>query len=179
MNSEPGRPTIRQMFVTVGTDHHPFERLIGWAERWAERAEDWNVLVQHGRTRAPRYGTAFDFRDHDRMQSCFASANIVVSHGGPASISEARRLGHTPIVLPRDPARGEHVDDHQQVFVARLAAEGLVTWVQTEDEFLAAVVTGSYLPRQRGPIGEVPPGVFKVGSVIERVAMGGRRSRRH
>jgi len=160
---------IRRMFVTVGTDHHPFERLIGWAERWAERGEDWEVQVQHGRTRGPRTGTGFAFCEHDRLQQLLASADVVLAHGGPATITEARRFGHRPIVLPRDPARGEHVDDHQQLFVARLATAGVVQRVETEDDFLAAVVATSYLPRQR-PAGEdVPAGVFRVGDVVERL----------
>jgi UDP-N-acetylglucosamine transferase subunit ALG13 len=164
------------MFVTVGTDHHPFERLVAWAERWAERTDDWEVQVQHGRTRAPRAGVGFAFCDHDRLQELFAQADVVVSHGGPASISEARRFGHRPIVVPRDPARGEHVDDHQQLFVARLAHSGLVERVATEDDFLAAVVATSYLPRQRTAGDEVPPGVFQVGRIAEQL-VGQRRAR--
>jgi UDP-N-acetylglucosamine transferase subunit ALG13 len=157
------------MLVTVGTDHHPFERVVGWAERWAERGEDWEVQVQHGRTRGPRSGTGFAFCEHDRLQELFAAADVVLTHGGPATITEALRFGHRPIVAPRDPARGEHVDGHQQLFVARLAAAGRVQRVVTEDDFLAAVVATSYLPRQRRAEDDVPAGVFRVGDAVERL----------
>ena len=33
-------------------------------------------------------------------------ADVVVTHGGPATISEARNAGHRPIVVPRDPSPG-------------------------------------------------------------------------
>ncbi len=163
------------MLVIVGTDHHPFDRLIGWAERWADRGAEWEVQVQHGRSRAPRAGVGFAFCEHDRLQQMLESADVVVSHAGPASITEARRFGHRPIVVARDPARGEHVDDHQQLFAGRLAAADLVQRVDTEDDFLAAVVATSYLPRQRPVQDDVPPGVFRVGGVVERLA--GRRPR--
>ncbi len=163
------------MFVTVGTDHHPFERLIGWAENWAARVEDWEVQVQHGRTRPPRHGIGFDFCSHDRLQELFETSDVIVTHGGPATITEARRLGHRPIVVPRDPRLGEHIDNHQQLFARRLGAAGVVELTETEDDFLAAVVAMSYLPRQRSASEEVPAGVFRVGAVIERLAQRRRR----
>lgn len=165
----------RRMFVTVGTDHHPFERLIGWAENWAARVEDWEVQVQHGRTRPPRHGIGFDFCSHDRLQELFETSDVIVTHGGPATITEARRLGHRPIVVPRDPRLGEHIDNHQQLFARRLGAAGVVELTETEDDFLAAVVAMSYLPRQRSASEEVPAGVFRVGAVIERLAQRRRR----
>ncbi len=172
--NHPTDPLVRRMFVTMGTDHHPMERLVAWAERWAERTSDWEVQVQHGRTRGPRTGVGFAFCDHDRMQQLLAEADVVVSHGGPATITEARRFGHRPIVVPRDRARGEHVDNHQRLFVARLAGSGLVEQVETEDDFLAAVVAASYLPRQRRAGDEVPAGVFRVGRIAEQLAGDGR-----
>lgn len=167
---------VKRMFVSVGTDHHRFDRLIGWAERWAERFDEWDVQVQHGRSRAPVAGHGFAFCDHDRLQELFEEADLVVCHGGPATITQARRRGHVPLVVPRDPALGEHVDDHQQLFARRLAREGLVQLVESEDAFLAAAVSAVYLPRQRvSAESAVPPGVFRVGEIIEDLA---RRSRR-
>jgi UDP-N-acetylglucosamine transferase subunit ALG13 len=155
------------MFVTVGTDHHPFERLVDWAARWAERMPEWDVQIQHGQTRAPAHGTAFAFCDRERLLELVAGSDLVVCHGGPATITEARRQGHRPIVVPRDPERGEHVDDHQQLFARRLAAAGTVELVETEDAFLAAAVTAAYLPRQRAEQEEVPEGVLRVGRIAE------------
>ena len=169
-------PSPRRMFVTVGTDHHPFERLVAWAEAWAQRADGWDVQIQHGRTREPLAGNGFAFCDRDRLLELFESSDVVVCHGGPATITEARRFGHRPIVVPRDPTLGEHVDNHQQLFSRRVGKAGLVQLAETEDAFLAAVVAVSYLPRQRRSAEEVPPGVFQVGAVAERlVAQRGRR----
>src|SRR5207342_3032116 len=104
------RPLV---LVQVGTDHHPFDRLVAWADTWAGAHPDVEVLVQHGRSRAPDVASGSAFLDRDTLTGLLESADVVVSHGGPATISEARAAGHRPVVVPRDPGRGEHVDDHQ------------------------------------------------------------------
>ncbi len=40
--------TEPRVLVTVGTDHHRFDRLIGWVDRWAAAHPEARVLVQHG-----------------------------------------------------------------------------------------------------------------------------------
>jgi UDP-N-acetylglucosamine transferase subunit ALG13 len=47
-----------RVLVTVGTDHHRFDRLIGWVDRWAAAHPDAQVLVQHGTATAPAHGEA-------------------------------------------------------------------------------------------------------------------------
>ena len=43
------------VFVTVGTDHHPFDRLCGWADAWVAGARHPEVpwFVQSGTSQAP------------------------------------------------------------------------------------------------------------------------------
>jgi UDP-N-acetylglucosamine transferase subunit ALG13 len=166
------------MFVTVGTDHHPFERLVDWAARWAERMPDWDVQIQHGRTRAPEHGHGFAFCERERLLELMRDSDLVVCHGGPATITEARRHGHRPLVVPRDPLCGEHVDDHQQLFARRLAAGGVVELVETEDAFLAAAITAAYLPRQRADGQNVPEGVFRIGQIAEDLVSRRKRAAR-
>ena len=127
-----------RVLVLVGTDFHRFDRLVGWVDRWAaDRGAD--VLVQHGTSRPPEVATGQPYLDWDKVQSEIADADVVVSHGGPATISEARKAGHRPIVVPRDPDLDEHVDDHQQLFSRRLAASGLVTVAEDEAALRAAL----------------------------------------
>jgi len=126
------------VLVLVGTDHHRFDRLVDWVDRWASDSGA-DVLVQHGSSRPPLLAAGQPYLDWHKMQSEIAAADVVVSHGGPATISEARQAGHMPIVIPRDPARGEHVDDHQQLFSRRLADSRLVTVVEDEAALRAAL----------------------------------------
>ncbi len=165
------------LFVSVGTDHHPFARLLSWTGTWAAAHPGWEVQVQHGSTPAPAYGTAFAFCDHDRLQELLEEADAVVAHGGPATITEARRHGHVPVVVPRDPTLGEHVDGHQQLFARRLGAAGLVRLAEEEAAFMAVldgVTAGAPTRRERAALAaarEVPPGVHTVGRVIEELVV--------
>jgi UDP-N-acetylglucosamine transferase subunit ALG13 len=82
-------------------------------------------------------------------------ASAVVTHGGPGTIMDARSHGHTPIVVPRDPRLGEHVDDHQQRFARFLARSGMIVTAYDVDELavrleLAALV-GHAPPQERRP----------------------------
>lgn len=119
----------------VGTDHHPFERLVDWMDASALRHPDVRFVVQHGTTRRPRVAEGQDFLRHDELCRLLADASVVVCHGGPGLIIEAREAGHVPLCLPRDPDHGEHVDGHQQRFAAFLGSVGAVRNLRTRAEF--------------------------------------------
>ena len=109
------------IFVTVGTHEDPFDRLVAAAERLAvELGEE--VVVQAGTSRVPtphceRHGML----PPSRFDELVRRARVVVTHAGPASIRGAWVAGSIPIVVPRDPAHGEHVDGHQLAFARRMA----------------------------------------------------------
>lgn len=125
MSGEAPSPDV---LVTVGTDCHPFDRLVTWVDTWLDTREGAPVtcLVQYGSSRPPKTAEGVAFLGHDRLGELMARAGAVVTHGGPSTIAEGRRHGHLPIVLARAPDLGEHVDDHQQRFVRRLSGEGVV-----------------------------------------------------
>ncbi|HJU02258.1 MAG TPA: glycosyltransferase [Actinomycetes bacterium] len=120
------RGQLPLLLVTVGTDHHPFDRLVRWAGAWvAARPGTVRCLMQTG-TSGPPTGAAEwrAYLEFDALQAAMASAAAVVCHGGPGTILGARHMGAVPIVVPRQHRLGEHVDDHQVAFSRRLAAEG-------------------------------------------------------
>ena len=110
------------VFVTVGTDHHPFDRLVAWADAWVAsgRYPDVACLIQSGTSNPPVHTPWHDYVRYDEMCAAMSSAIAVVCHGGPATIMDARRLGRVPIVVPRSADLGEHVDNHQQRFARRM-----------------------------------------------------------
>lgn len=130
-----------ELVVVVGTDHHPFDRLVGWVDRWlADRGDSAPAcLLQYGSSRPPTATPGRSVIGHDELADALSSATVVVSHGGPATIMEARHAGRLPIVVPRRQALGEHVDDHQYVFARRLAADGLVRLCEHEEALVAAL----------------------------------------
>ena len=120
------RGELPLLLVTVGTDHHPFDRLIRWADAWlGGHPGRLRCLMQTG-TSAPPTGSADwqAYLEFDALQAAMAEAAAVVCHGGPGTILGARHRGAVPIVVPRQHRLGEHVDDHQVAFCRRLAAEG-------------------------------------------------------
>lgn len=142
-----GEPAPPSILAVVGTDVHGFDRLVGWLRRWhGERAAGGAVapglILQYGHSAAPELPGAVPFLGHEELQRAMASSTLVVTHGGPATITEARRNGHLPIVVPRDPAHSEHVDNHQQLFARRLAAAGMVRLCETEAELVEALDKG-------------------------------------
>lgn len=139
-----------EIFMTVGTDFHPFDRVIEWLDLWAERNPQWRdtILCQHGASRPSTAGRAVDYLENEQMLALMRNSRAVITHGGPATVFEARRQGHVPLCVPRDPTLGEHVDGHQQRFARFLAREGLVrlclTWEQFDEELTRAMT----LPRE-------------------------------
>ncbi len=111
------------IFVTVGTHHQRFERLLD--SLGALDGDD--LVVQYGPgPRPPGVAVAEPFMPFDRMLECFRSADKVITHAGVGSILCAAREGHTPLVVPRRHDLGEHVDDHQIELTKALEARGSV-----------------------------------------------------
>lgn len=139
------RPVV---LVSVGTDHHPFDRLVGWVDAWVAAASaPADCLVQYGTSRPPAHARGTAYLGHGELAELMAHARVVVCHGGPSTIVEARRHGHRPIVVPRSPGLGEHVDDHQQRFARRLADLALVRLAGSAAELGCAL--GAELDRAR------------------------------
>lgn len=131
-----GKPPL--VVVVTGTDHHPFDRMVRTVDRWAsERAA--RVIVQHGTSRPPVHAEGKPLLAVDELSELLREAAVVVCHGGPGTIAAARDAGKVPLVLPRRPELGEHVDDHQVLFVSRLASAGRVIAPEDEEGLAAAL----------------------------------------
>lgn len=128
-----------KVLVTVGTDHHRFDRLIGWVDAWAARHPEADVLVQHGTATPPIHGRATVMLGYDELVAEMAASDVVIAQGGPATIMDARSVGHRPIVIPRRGHLDEVVDDHQVAFTEWMAAKQLV-WLAADDAELHALV---------------------------------------
>lgn len=131
--------------VFVGTDHHPFNRLVESVDAWFKSALETNdqitCMIQYGTSARPETAQGFPFLDRAGIESQLGLADIVVSHGGPSTIVEVLRRGKIPMVMPRDPSLGEHVDGHQQRFAAHMAKRGLITSIRSTGDLLAAFDT--------------------------------------
>ncbi len=122
--------------VACGTHHQPFDRLVREAEalaRWSPEP----VVLQRGSSRLAAPSCEVHEQVHPaRFAAWLREARIVVLHAGSSSFLEARAAGRTPILVPRRPELGEHVDDHQVRFARSVASEAVVV----HDQPLCSVV---------------------------------------
>jgi UDP-N-acetylglucosamine transferase subunit ALG13 len=165
------------VFVTVGTDHHPFHRMIRWVDGWLASiaADQARCLVQYGTSLTPKLGEARDYLPYAEMEAAMTEAAAVVCHGGPGSVMMARWLGKVPIVVPRRRALGEHVDDHQLVFARRMAEEGEVELVEDETrlrEILDGVVEGRETLELSASRAETAESLARFERLVERLVSG-------
>jgi UDP-N-acetylglucosamine transferase subunit ALG13 len=126
---------MTRVVATVGTDHHPYERMIEWMAA-AQEQLGLDVFVQRGATPWRTGIETVDYLGADELGALMESADAVVCHGGPGTISLARQSGHRPIVMARNPSLGEHVDDHQMRYVAKLASDDVIDTASTLEELL-------------------------------------------
>jgi UDP-N-acetylglucosamine transferase subunit ALG13 len=134
--------------VTVGTDHHPFDRLVEWVAAWQAGTgfPPDSILVQSGTSRPPKDVPSVDYLAHTELERLMTVAACVVCHGGPSTILGSLASGKKPIVVPRRSSLGEHVDDHQVRFTRRLGQQGYVLLAEDRNRFdalLTKAVAGS------------------------------------
>ncbi len=139
--SQPTRRSTAEVVVSVGTDHHRFDRLVGWIDEWRDLHPEVIVVVQAGTSTPSRHGSR-ELIPHAELLELFRRAAVVVSHGGPSTVMDARMSGRLPIVVARDPAHQEHVDRHQMRFADHLHRHGMAVVVDTRDELFAAIDQG-------------------------------------
>jgi UDP-N-acetylglucosamine transferase subunit ALG13 len=110
------------IFVTVGTHEQPFNRLIEEIDKI--KAE--NLVDMIG------------YEDMDRY---IHEARIVITHGGPASFIAPLSIGKIPIVVPRQKAFNEHVNNHQLEFAKEVAKrKNSIIVVENIKELKTAIV---------------------------------------
>ena len=176
------RPDSSLVFVTVGTDVHPFARLVEWIDRWlAGPGAGSRVVVQHGTSPAPAAAEGvegFVSLAYSDMRRYISEAAVVVCHGGPGTIMEARRLGAEPIVVPRRHDLGEHVDNHQMHFARKLAANDGLQLAEDYAAFADMLTAGVQDPTlfRIPPRPALGPGVTKFGEALAE--LGPRRRNR-
>lgn len=171
------------LLVTVGGDHHPFDRLMRWVEDWlVDEGDRVRCVVQSGPARPPANAESLPYLDHQDLLALMSEARAVVSSGGPATLSEARRLGHRPVAVPRLATLGEVVDDHQRSFTRRLHELGLVVQAEREADFRLAVSAALDAPRIVPTASPAPTAaIARVGELIDttsRLGIGRRRFHR-
>ena len=122
------------IFVTVGTHEQPFNLLVKYMDDLVlDGTIKEKVIIQTGySTYEPKYSTWQKFYSYQQMKKNIEDARIIITHGGPSSFIMPLQVSKTPIVVPRQKAFDEHVNDHQVDF-CNTVAERMGTIVVVED----------------------------------------------
>jgi UDP-N-acetylglucosamine--N-acetylmuramyl-(pentapeptide) pyrophosphoryl-undecaprenol N-acetylglucosamine transferase len=123
---------IRRVVVMLGTMPYSFRRLV---DRLIELLpQDAEVTWQVGATPVSDLPiTAHRTLDPADLKQAIASADVVVGHAGGGSALQVMEAGKSPVLVPREAAHGEHVDDHQLEIAKRLPQLGLAIGVRVEE----------------------------------------------
>ena len=161
--------------MTVGTDHHPFNRLIAWTNDWLAQHPDrtCDFFVQSGAASVIPACPSVRFLETAQLDALLDEADVMVCHGGPGSIADAWARGQVPIVVPRLRQLGEVVDDHQVDFCRKLAELGRIRVAQ-EPAGLAGLLDDAARDHTRfriaGRVADVDAAVARIGELVEELA---------
>ena len=109
------------ILVSLGTHERPFYRLVKEVERLVQEGKiKQQVVIQLGYTDYKVKGAkCFKFIEFNKMRDYIKKCDILITHGGVGSITDALGYGKPVIVVPRRKHLNEHSDDHQMQ-IARL-----------------------------------------------------------
>jgi len=115
------------VFVTVGSSHFGFGRLIGEVDRLAGVGALSDVLAQIGETAyVPRHCRWHRFLTPAQMEEAMGKADLVICHAGCGTLEDGLRLRRKMIVMPRVARLKEAPDDHQWEIARLLAARNRI-----------------------------------------------------
>lgn len=104
------------IFVTVGSQKFQFNRLLRKVDELVkEKKITEEVFAQIGNSDyLPKNFRWTRFMDREKFEKMMEDSNIIITHGGTGVIIKSIKLGKKTIVIPRQKAFKEHVDDHQK-----------------------------------------------------------------
>ena len=129
------------IFLTVGTERWPFDRLIKIVDSAIERGEiDRQVFGQIGHAAVkPCFFQYENMLAFDRYIDMIKKADIVIAHAGVGSTILCLRSGKIPVLFPRYASFGEHLNDHQVDLARRMEDAGQVLVARSETDLLDKV----------------------------------------
>jgi UDP-N-acetylglucosamine transferase subunit ALG13 len=115
------------VFVTIGSSHFGFARLIVEVDRLAGAGTLSDVLAQIGETEYEPQNCRWQrFLTPDQLREHMQNADFVICHAGCGTLEDGLRLRKKMIVMPRLGRLKEAPDDHQGEIARLLAAHNRI-----------------------------------------------------
>lgn len=155
------------IFVMLGTNPYPFERLLRAVDRWAADSGE-RVVAQTGHTSlAVSHVECHDFVSYERIVAWIQEAELVIAQGGFGSLRDCLVAGKPTIAVPRLPERGE-CQDRQSEIVDALASEGRVIALYDEAQLARAIEKVRHLPAVQPYQSDIPRIVAEIVESVMR-----------
>lgn len=103
------------VFVAVGTQKFPFDRLLMEMDKIVEKKGlNEKIFAQTGYSNFIPTNYEFkNFLGNDEFYQYVSQCDILITHSGVATIMTGLKMNKRVIVVPRYSCFGEHVDNHQ------------------------------------------------------------------
>lgn len=125
----PETSRCRNVVVTLGTmQNYGFRRAVEAVLRSLRQLPEYpeSILWQTGCTDLTGLGISGRVTvPSQELSQAMADADLVIAHAGVGSALSSLAMGKCPVLLPRNAAYGEHVDNHQSMVAHHLSTRGL------------------------------------------------------
>ena len=131
------------IFVTVGSQKFPFDRLLIKIDQLKEAGviQD-EIVAQIGHsTYQPQHYSYAAFMDQACFEEKLKQCDLLIAHGGTGVIVTALKLRKKVIAVPRLAKYHEHVDDHQLELLEQFNEQKLICCCQEMDELEKLLTT--------------------------------------
>ena len=124
------------IFVTLGTQDKPFNRLLEAIDREIDNGNiKGEVVVQAGCTKyESKNMKIFDLIPMDDFDKLMGECDYLITHGGVGSIVGGLNKNKKVIAVPRLEKYGEHVNDHQLQIIENFDKMGYIIGCVNLDE---------------------------------------------
>ncbi len=124
------------VFVTLGTQDKPFDRLLKAIDKEIEKGTiTGEVVVQAGCTKyESKNMKIFDLIPLDEFDELMGKCDYLITHGGVGSIVTGLNKDKKVIAVPRLEKYGEHINDHQLQIINNFDKMGYIIGCTDLDE---------------------------------------------
>jgi UDP-N-acetylglucosamine transferase subunit ALG13 len=124
------------IFVTVGTERYPFDRLLQFVDFAVQKNNVMDeIIFQLGPSfYQPKRGQVKKFLPFTTMREHLKNASLVITHGGVGTVNLCLSLGKKPLVCPRRKSLREAIDDHQLYYSRFMEEKGYLLVAESQQE---------------------------------------------
>lgn len=124
------------ILVTLGTQDKPFTRLLEAVQKQIDNGNIKDeVVVQAGYTKfKSKDMKIYDLIPYEKFDKLVEQCDILITHGGVASILNGIKNGKKVIAAARLKEYGEHTNDHQLQIISDFAKKGYLLELKDFDK---------------------------------------------